>query len=212
MRKIEIKNLYKTLGGVSVLNNINLDFESGKIYGIYGDNGSGKTMLFRVICGLVKPTKGEIILDGKKLHEDISFYNNLGALIETPGFWDYYTGYENLAVLASIKKIISKNEIIEVLKRVGLDPHDKRPYRKYSLGMKQRLGIAQAIMEKPDIIILDEPTNAIDESGVNNIRSLIKEENERGATILIASHNKDDINILSDLQIKISKGSIVDIH
>ncbi|WP_334074138.1 MULTISPECIES: ATP-binding cassette domain-containing protein [Paenibacillus] len=205
---IILKNVSKTIGNEQVLNNIQLTLEDNKIHAFFGANGSGKTMLFRVVCGLVKPTEGEIIIHGKTLHRDLSFPQGLGVIIESPGFWDRYTGFENLKVLASIQNKISNEEISEALNRVGLDPKDSRVYKKYSLGMKQRLAMAQAIMEKPDILVLDEPTNALDEEGVERIRNIILEEKLRGATVLIASHNKEDLEILADKRYLMRNGSL----
>lgn len=209
MSYIEIKNLTKVIKGTEVLKNINISLDENKVYGFLGRNGSGKTMLFRAICGLIKPSSGTILINNKMLHKDISFPENLGVTIESPGFWKQYTGFENLKTLALIQKKISDNDINQALLRVGLDPKDNRVYKKYSLGMKQKLDIAQAIMEKPELIILDEPTNALDEESVENVRKILLEEKERGATILIASHNKEDIEILSDFKFKIDNGKII---
>ena len=161
--KIEIKNVWKKIGKTEVLKDINLEFNGGKIYGLKGKNGSGKTMLMRAICGLITVTKGEIIVNGKRLGKDISFPNSIGVLIENPSFIDNFSGYRNLKALADINHIIGEEEIKNVIKLVGLDPNNKKKFKTYSLGMKQRLGIAAAIMEKPDIILLDEPINALDE-------------------------------------------------
>ena len=155
------------------IQNVSFDVYRGEWIAIVGHNGSGKSMLFRAIAGLIRPTQGEISVFGKKLGVDVSFPESIGLVIESVGFWPYNTGYENLETLASIKNKISKNDIEQSMKRVGLNPKDKRLYSKYSLGMKQRLGIAQAVMEKPQLIILDEPTNAIDEEGVKMIRNVI---------------------------------------
>ena len=206
MTAVDIKNYTKVIKGNTILNDITLSLEAGGIYGFYGHNGSGKSMLFRAIAGLLHPTKGEVSVFGKKIGVDISFPESLGLVIESVGFWPYNTGYENLETLASIKNQIKGDDIRLALTRVGLDPDDKRKYSKYSLGMKQRLGIAQAIMEKPQLILLDEPTNAIDEDGVDKIRSVIKEEKERGATVLIASHNSDDLTLLCSRFFKMSDG------
>lgn len=206
MNAIEIKNYTKVLKGTTILSDITISLEAGGIYGFYGHNGSGKSMLFRAISGLIHPTKGELTVFGKKIGVDISFPENMGLLIESVGFWPYNTGFQNLETLASIKNRISKNDIEISMKRVGLDPNDKRTYSKFSLGMKQRLGIAQAIMEKPQLIILDEPTNAIDEEGVTIIRDVIKKENERGATILISSHNTEDLTLLCNRFFKMNNG------
>ncbi|KML23301.1 MULTISPECIES: ATP-binding cassette domain-containing protein [Priestia] len=208
MSYIEIKNLCKNVKGNDILNNINLSLEKGKIYGFLGRNGSGKTMLFRAICGLIKPTSGEIKVDGNILHKDISFPKNLGVIIESPGFWDYLTGYENLKNLAGIKKIVTDQHIKNSIDKVGLNSNDNLSYKKYSLGMKQRLAIAQAIMESPDLLVLDEPTNALDEDGVKLVHKILLEEKQRGATILISSHNKEDITILSDKKFKMNEGRI----
>ncbi|WP_301292778.1 ATP-binding cassette domain-containing protein, partial [Paenibacillus tyrfis] len=198
----------KKIKGNIILDNISLSLEKGQIYGFWGRNGSGKTMLFRAISGLIKVDHGQIIVFGKTLHKEISFPESVGVIIESPSFWNDYTGYNNLKVLASIKKLISDEEIKDALTRVGLDPKDSRSVRKYSLGMKQRLGIAQAIMEKPDLIILDEPTNALDDDGIEQIRTILLEEKKRGATILIASHNKDDLRILADYSYRMSEGKL----
>ena len=165
-------------------------------------------MLFRAICGLIVPTKGTVKIDGKELHKEISIPQSIGVLIETPGFWNNYTGFENLKILASIKNRISDDMIKRALLDVGLDPMDRRIVKNYSLGMKQKLGIAQAIMEEPDIILLDEPTNALDEESINNIRKLLIREKDRGATVLIASHNNDDLNLICDEKFKVVEGMI----
>ncbi|AEB76818.1 ATP-binding cassette domain-containing protein [Clostridium botulinum] len=208
MSYIEISNLNKDIKGNNVLKDINLTLEKGSIYGFIGRNGSGKTMLFRAICGLIKPTTGQVFVDGKELHKDISFPESLGVTIEGPGFWDNYTGFKNLKILASIKNLITDDEIKKSIDKVGLDPEDLRAYKRYSLGMKQRLSIAQAIMEKPELIILDEPTNGLDEDGVNVVRKILLEQKKRGVTILIASHNKEDIEILADKKYKMDSGNL----
>lgn len=210
MSFIEIVNYTKIIRKQVVLDNINLNIEQGKIYGFVGSNGSGKTMLFRAICGLIKPTKGYIKIQGETLHKDISFPREVGVIIESPGFWDHLTGFENLKLLANIKNIIGNEEIKFALERVGLKKDDTREFKKYSLGMKQRLAVAQAIMESPNLLILDEPTNALDEDGVKLIRNIILEENKRGATVLIASHNKEDIYTLADKTFKMVDGKLVD--
>ena len=202
MHNVVLTNVSKTIGHDDVLKNISATFESGKIYGIFGRNGSGKTMLFRAICGLIKITTGEIYFNDLKLHRDVSYAPNVGVIIETPSFWKQFSGFENLKMLAAIQGKITDVEIAESLQRVGLDPNDKRPVKKYSLGMKQRLAIAQGIMEKPDLIVFDEPTNALDEEAVKLLRQILIEEKARGAIVLIASHNKDDIRLLSDVFMK----------
>ncbi|MCB2360024.1 ATP-binding cassette domain-containing protein [Clostridium estertheticum] len=208
MSFIKINQLNKTIKGKEILKDITISFEKGKIHGIFGRNGSGKTMLFRTICSLIKPSSGTIEINGKVLNKDIYFPESIGVIIESPGFWPHFTGFENLKTLASIKNIISDEEIRKSIVRVGLDPNNNIAFKKYSLGMKQRLAIAQAIMEKPDLLILDEPTNAIDEEGISIIRDIILEEKARGATILIASHNKEDIEILADCKYRMEDGRI----
>lgn len=173
---------------------------SGNVYGFQGINGSGKTMLMRLICGLIYPTKGEIVIDGKRLGKEITFPQSVGLLLENPAFLDSYTGFENLEMLASIKNIITREEIHDAITSVGLDPLDKRKYKKFSLGMKQRLGIAAAIMEKPDILILDEPTNSLDSSGVSLVKTILAKERERGAIIILACH---DLPVLQDVSLSL---------
>lgn len=211
MHNVVLTNVSKTIGHDDVLKNISATFESGNIYGIFGRNGSGKTMLFRAICGLIKITTGEIYFNDFKLHRDVSYAPNVGVIIETPSFWKQFSGFENLKMLAAIQGKITDVEIAESLQRVGLDPNDKRPVKKYSLGMKQRLAIAQGIMEKPDLIVFDEPTNALDEEAINLLRQILIEEKARGAIVLIASHNKDDIRLLSDVFMKMESGRLSEV-
>lgn len=211
MHNVVLTNVSKTIGHDDVLKNISATFESGNIYGIFGRNGSGKTMLFRAICGLIKITTGEIYFNDFKLHRDVSYAPNVGVIIETPSFWKQFSGFENLKMLAAIQGKITDVEIAESLRRVGLDPNDKRPVKKYSLGMKQRLAIAQGIMEKPDLIVFDETTNALDEEAINLLRQILIEEKARGAIVLIASHNKDDIRLLSDVFMKMESGRLSEV-
>lgn len=206
---IKIKNLSKKIKKNVVLDHINLELDKGKIYGFRGINGSGKTMLFRAICGLITPTEGEIIIDNKKLHKDVSFPESIGVLIESPGFLPNYSGKQNLKLLADIKDIVTSEDIDKIITLVGLDPKDSRKYKQYSLGMKQKLGIAQALMEDPDLILLDEPTNALDEDSVRNILDIIKKEKRKGKTILIASHDKSSLEEISDYIFKIENGRII---
>lgn len=208
---IKIKNIEKNIKGNQVLNNVCCEMKSGRVYGIYGRNGSGKTMLMRCILGLIRSDSGTVKIDGKQIGKDIDFPESVGAMIENPGFFPYATGYENLKMLAEIKGIIGEEEIRDAIRRVGLDDNDKRTVSKYSLGMRQRLAIAQAIMEKPDLLVLDEPTNALDEEGVNIFRKIIVSEAMRGALVILSSHNKEDIEILSDVKIKMESGKIVDV-
>jgi len=198
MKILKIKNLNKKIKKNTILKDINLELVSGKIYGFVGRNGSGKTMLFRAIAGLIKPDEGSIEYNEKILHKNMDVIPNLGVLIENVGLYPEFTGRNNLKFLADINNKITIADINEAIDRVGLDCNDKRPVRKYSLGMKQRIVIAQAIMEKPDVLLLDEPTNALDKEGVSLIRGIIKEERDRGALILISSHNHEDIENLCD--------------
>ncbi|MEG2290719.1 MAG: ATP-binding cassette domain-containing protein [Clostridium sp.] len=195
---IEVRNLTKKISGNLILDNINMKINSGKIYGLKGKNGSGKTMLMRAICGLILPTEGEVIIDGQVLGKDISFPNSLGALIESPGFIANYSGFKNLKILSEIQDKIDDNKINEVLTMVGLDPKEKKKFKKYSLGMKQKLGIAAAIMEEPEIIILDEPTNALDESSVISLRKILQKYRDAGALIIISCHDSEELEFLSD--------------
>lgn len=196
--EIEVRNLTKIISGNLILDNINIKMTRGKIYGLKGKNGSGKTMLMRAICGLILPTEGEVIIDGQVLGKDISFPNSLGALIESPGFIANYSGFKNLKILSEIQDKIDDNKINEVLAMVGLDPKEKKKFKKYSLGMKQKLGIAAAIMEEPEIIILDEPTNALDESSVISLRKTLQKYRDAGALIIISCHDSEELEFLSD--------------
>ncbi|MBP3923531.1 MAG: ABC transporter ATP-binding protein [Ruminiclostridium sp.] len=209
MNIIEITSLNLTLTKTEILKNINLTFEKGKIHGLIGRNGSGKTMLMKCICGFVKPTSGEIKVNGEIVGKDCDFPKNMGIIIETPGFIPYYSGYKNLKLLADLNKKADKDKIRETMKKVGLDPDLKRHVRKYSLGMRQRLGLAQAIMEDPEILILDEPFNGLDKDGVNDMRTYLLDLKTQGKTILIASHNSEDISVLCDTVQEMDKGEIV---
>lgn len=206
--ELVIKNMSKKIRGKSILNDVNLTLESGNVYAFVGENGAGKTMLFRAASGLMKLSKGNVYLDGKKLHQDFEILPGLGIMLENVGLYPELSGYENLKLLAKIRGKVGKDEIIEWIKKVGLDPSDKKAFRKYSLGMKQRLIFAQALMEKPDILMLDEPTNALDADGVNTIRKLILGEKERGTLIMIASHNREDIKIMADVVYSVKNGCV----
>lgn len=206
---IKITDVNKTIKKAPILRDINLEFTGGKVYGLRGKNGSGKTMLMRAICGLITPDSGIIDIDGKILGKDISFPESIGVLIENPAFIGNYTGFKNLKVLASIQNRIGDEQIRKALEDIGLDPDDKRTYRKYSLGMKQKLGIAAAVMENPDIIILDEPINALDEVSVEKVHDILEEQKKRGAVIIIACHDKEELDKLSDEIIEISDGRII---
>ncbi|WP_034439505.1 ABC transporter ATP-binding protein [Clostridium ihumii] len=206
--EIEVKSLTKVIAKNTILNNINLKMEQGKIYGLKGKNGSGKTMLMRAICGLILPTEGEIVINGEVLGKDISFPRSIGALIENPGFIGNYSGYKNLKILADIQGKIDEEHIRKTISLVGLDPDDKKKFKKYSLGMKQKLGIAAAIMENPDIIILDEPINALDEKSVKVVREILHEHRDRGALILVSCHDSEELEYLSDEIFIIENGAI----
>lgn len=205
MQIVEIKDLNKEINGVAVLRDINLTITSGQICGLIGDNGSGKTMLMRAICGLIRPTSGEILFDGKK-RKDAN--PTIGAMIENTSLYPDMTGFDNLRLLASIRRQAGINDIKQAILRVGLDPDDKRIYRKYSLGMKQRLLLAQAIMEKPEILLLDEPTNAIDKEGVKLVHTIMQDEAKRGAIVLLASHINVDIRNLCSAVYLMERGSL----
>ena len=196
MTAIKIDHLTKVLKKHTVLDDITLELEENRIYGFAGQNGSGKTMLFRAVSGLIFPTSGTVEVFGRVIGKDVSFPESLGLVLENIGLYPQYSGFQNLKLLASIQKKITDGEIREAISRVGLDPADKRPVRKYSLGMKQRIALAQAIMEHPRLLILDEPTNALDESGVELVKAILREERDRGATVVLASH---DGALLEDL-------------
>lgn len=206
--KIKVENYTKEIKKKVVLSNVNVEFESGKIYGLHGRNGSGKTMLLRAICGLILPTQGCVKIDGKVVGKDIEFPDSVGLIIENMSMWPDYSAYDNLYMLAKIKKIASPDDIRNALNIVGLDPDDKKKVKAFSLGMKQKLNLAQAIMEKPQLYLLDEPTNALDEETMNKIRALLLELKNEGALIIIASHNKDDLDILCDEVFEIYEGSL----
>ena len=195
---IEVDHVYKSFGKEQVLIDVNFSIPPGSIYGVVGNNGSGKTVLMKCICGIMKCDRGKIIVNGRQVGREVDFPDRLGVIIETPGFIPNLTGYKNLKILAALKGRIGKSEIRETLQRVGLDPDMKKPVSKYSLGMRQRLGIAQAIMEDPDVLILDEPFNGLDRYGVVEIRALLKDLKADGKSILLASHNAQDIEELCD--------------
>ncbi len=202
------EHVCKTIRNAPILQDVNLTLEGGTVYGFVGRNGSGKTMLFRALSGLMKLTQGTVSLDGQVLHRDFSVLPSLGIVLEHVGMYPNLTGVENLRYLAGLTRRAGEADIRTAIERVGLDPDDKRTYRKYSLGMKQRLAIAQAIMEKPDVLMLDEPTNGLDDDGVRKIRDLILEEKARGTIVLLASHNQEDIRILSDHLFRIEQGRL----
>jgi ABC-2 type transport system ATP-binding protein len=205
---IDVKNVRLTIGKTQILKDINVSFEQGKIHGLIGRNGSGKTMLMKCICGFIKPTSGEIIVDGKRVGKDVDFPQNMGIIIETPGFIPYYSGYKNLKLLAGLNNKIGKVQVRESMRQVGLDPDLRRHVRKYSLGMRQRLGLAQAIMENPNLLILDEPFNGLDKDGVKEMREYLLSYKEQGKTILICSHSSEDISVLCETVHEMDKGVI----
>ena len=206
--RIVIDHVTKTIKGAVILDDVSLTLRSGTVYGLQGVNGSGKTMLMRLIAGLIRPTSGKVTIDGKILGKDLDFPGSTGLLIENPAFLDGHTGLKNLELLAQIKGEIGLPQIKETLREVGLKPEDPRKFKKYSLGMKQRLGIAAALMEKPDLILLDEPTNALDDRGVARICALIRRERDRGALIVLACHDASILEGLADEIYKVSEGKI----
>lgn len=203
---ISVQHVYKDFGEENVLKDVTHDFEAGKIHGIVGNNGSGKTVLFKCICGFLLPTRGSIFVDYEQVGKDMDFPEDMGIIIETPGFLPALTGFKNLQLLASLRRKIGDKEIRQTIKQVVLDPDMKKHVAKYSLGMRQRLGIAQAIMEDPSLLILDEPFNGLDKQGVRDMRVLIKGLREKGKTILLASHNAGDIDELCDTVCEMEAG------
>ncbi len=195
---LEVSNITKIIDKSTILDSVSLSMDKGKIYGLKGKNGSGKTMIMRAICGLIKLTEGEIYIDGKPLDRNQAFPPSVGVLIENPGFINNYSGARNLKVLADIKGLIGMKEIEQTMALVGLDPYEKKKVKKYSLGMKQKLGIAAAIMEDPDMILLDEPTNALDQESIKNLRDILKEYKKRGKLIILSSHDSEELEYLSD--------------
>lgn len=195
---IKIENYTQKIKKDIILNDINLHLKENKIYGFVGRNGSGKSILFKGICGLLNISNGKIIIKGKEIGKDIDFYDNLGAVLDGAGFLPNLSSFDNLKLLASIRNKISDSDIKSALNKVGLDPNDKKKYKKYSLGMKQKLALAQAIMENPELLILDEPFNGLDSYSVKDIREMLIDYKKEGKTILISSHIKEDIDILCD--------------
>lgn len=206
--KLIADKVSKNIKGKKILEDICLEMDSGKVYGFWGRNGSGKTMLFRALSGLMRIDSGGVYWNGQELHKDFSVLPSLGIVLEHAGLYPGLTGMENLMYLAGIKGIADRSQVEASIRRVGLDPADKRTFGKYSMGMKQRLTIAQAIMEQPDVIMLDEPTNGLDEDGVEEIRQLVGQEKKRGALVLLSSHNREDMRILADCVYKVADGRI----
>ena len=195
---IYMEHVTKKIGGNVILQDVNLNLEPGCVYGIEGTNGSGKTMLMRMIAGLIYPTQGKVLIQGKEISGGKAYPVNLGMLIENPAFLDSRSGFANLKLLAEIRNTVTDDDIRECIRRVGLDPDDRKKYKKYSLGMKQRLGIAGAVLEKPDILLLDEPTNALDTKGVEMLKQVVKEEKQRGALVVVTCHDTDVLEEIAD--------------
>ena len=202
------EGISKSFGKQAILDHISVDFEKGKVYGITGRNGSGKTVFLKILCGLLPPNQGTVRVNGKTIGKDIDFPESVGAIIESPGFLPYWSGYKNLSYLASLRNRIGAAEISDAMKLVGLDPKDKKPVGKYSLGMKQRLGIAQAIMENPQLLILDEPMNGLDADAVSHMRILLKDMRNSGKTIIMASHMQEDLAVLCDELYELNEGCL----
>lgn len=205
---IEINDLKMIFGKDEVLKGITHSFEKGKVHGIVGNNGSGKTVMMKCICGFLKPTSGTVKVNGKLIGRQEDFPKSLGLIIEAPGFLPHLSGFRNLSILASVNKKINKQRIKDTIRLVGLDPDMKKPVGKYSLGMRQRLGIAQAIMEDPELLILDEPMNGLDKNGVQEMRELLKGLVEKGKTIILSSHNPADIDALCDTVCEMDGGRL----
>ena len=209
---IELTNVRKCFQGEDVLKELNFCVERGSAYGIAGNNGSGKTVLMKCICGFLPVTQGLVRVGGKYIGREVDFPQSLGAIIETPGFLDHLSGRRNLQILADLRGRLTGRDITVALLRVGLNPGLTRPVAKYSLGMRQRLGIAQAIMEDPELLILDEPCNGLDKQGVQEMRSLLLEEKARGKTILLSSHNSEDLRILCDRIFEMDAGIMKEVE
>ena len=209
---IRIENIRIQFGDTVVLDDINMELKEGNIYGFVGRNGSGKTMLMKCICGFVLPTSGTIFVNNKIVGKEIDIPDDIGIIIENPGFLPNYSGFKNLQLLAMIQNKIGKKEIKQAIQMVGLDPDSKKHVGKYSLGMRQRLGLAQALMENPKILLLDEPMNGLDNEGVEEIRSLLLKLKKEGKLIIIASHTKEDIRLLCDQVFYMDHGKIIQIE
>lgn len=208
MNAIECEHVSLTIGKTRILQDIHISFEKGRIHGIVGRNGSGKTMLMKCICGFIRPDTGSIIVSGKKLSRSYDFPKDVGFIIETPGFIPYYSGLKNLKILADIQQRADVERIRQVMEQLGLNPNLNRHVKKYSLGMRQRLGLAQAIMEDPDILVLDEPMNGLDKEGVKEMRQYLADFRDQGKTILLASHSMEDIELLCDTIAEMDRGRL----
>lgn len=206
---IRIENLKKTFNEEEVLKGITCEFARGETHAVIGNNGSGKSVFFKCICGFMEPTEGHIIVDGKEVGKDVDFPESIGVIIERPGFLSTLSGFKNLQLLSKIRNTITDKQVKETIRKVGLDPSSKKAVSKYSLGMRQRLGIAQAIMEDPEMLILDEPFNGLDKEGVKEIREIIMELKQQGKTIFLTSHNSEDIEVLADKVWEMDGGQLV---
>lgn len=206
---IKVDNVTKIIKKVKVLDHVSLEFESGEITGLKGINGSGKTMIMRIISGLIRPTEGKVFINGREFKKEMDFPESIGVLIDSPAFLDGYSAYDNLRYMASVKNKVSGEEIKDLLKKVELADAGKKKYKYFSLGMKQRLGIAAAIMEHPDIILIDEPTNALDSKGVEMVKCILQQEKERGALIVLTCHDYSVLKELSDSIYFIEEGRVV---
>lgn len=209
MTCIKIEDATKMIRKNTVLDHVTLTLEAGNVYGLHGINGSGKTMLMRAVLGLIRLTSGTISVDGKTLGREIDFPESVGFLLETPSFLDRYSGYENLMLLAGMRGKAGERQVRTALWAVGLGEAAGKKYKKYSLGMKQRLGIAAAILEQPDIVMLDEPTNALDASGVQMVKQLVRQERARGALVILSCHDAAILDELADVRIELEKGRAV---
>ena len=209
MQEIIVEHVSLQIKNAKLLSDINLTLQSGKVYGLRGRNGSGKTVLMKCICGFMRPTEGKVSVNGKVIHKDMDFLPSAGIIIEEPGFFPNYSGFKNLKILAGIQNRITDDKIRQMMEMVGLDSTIKKSVGKYSLGMRQRLGIAQAMMEDPDILVLDEPTNGLDEEGIEWFRQFILDQKKKEKLILLASHSREDIEMLSDEVYFMEKGMLV---
>ena len=206
--ELKIEHACKVIRKALILDDVTLTLQGGKIYGLQGPNGSGKTMLMRLMAGLIRPTSGQVWIDGRQLGRDMDFPPSMGLLLENPAFLPNHTGLKNLELLAAIQNRAAGEGIRQTLQDVGLDPDDRRKYRKYSLGMKQRLGVAAAIMEQPELILVDEPTNALDDRGVEQICALLRRERDRGALLVLSCHDASILEALSDEIYHIYEGRV----
>jgi ABC-2 type transport system ATP-binding protein len=207
--RVRVEGVTKVIKGRTVLDNVSLSLDSGSIYGLRGKNGAGKTMLLRALCGLVLPTSGRVLVDGAALGEGVSFPPSVGVLIESPGFINGYSGLKNLRVIASINRRATEEGIAGMMRLFGLDPLDKKKVRAYSLGMRQKLGICAALMEGPELILLDEPINSLDEASAEKVLGVLTARKEAGALIVVASHDREELDFLADEAIEMRDGAVV---